>query len=209
MNTHREHGHVVEDMPVAVRPADSTTAGMAAERPAVSRHHPTAETVVVVAPALLPQAPPPLTRSSIPIEHERTQVRVAPHVLHLVTIPTPTSAAPPSPHEQGDLNTVVQGVLIIGVAISTALMLVGIGLDLIYQRDPPMAVPDVGEVLQRVVSLRPSGFLALGLLALIATPILRVMRSIIAFVYERDWRYAGVTTLVLLALIISLLLSKG
>jgi uncharacterized membrane protein len=100
-------------------------------------------------------------------------------------------------------------VLIIGVAISTALMLVGIGLDLIYQRDLPMAVPDVGEVLQRVVSLRPSGFLALGLLALIATPILRVMRSIIAFVYERDWRYAGVTTLVLLALIISLLLSKG
>jgi uncharacterized membrane protein len=51
--------------------------------------------------------------------------------------------------------------------------------------------------------------LALGLLVLIATPILRVVGSILAFLYERDWRYAGVTTVVLIVVLISLLLGKG
>ena len=97
----------------------------------------------------------------------------------------------------------------VGLAISTTLMLVGIGLALFAQRDLPIAVPDLGEVLARVAALRPSGFLALGLLVLIATPILRVVGSIIAFLYERDWRYAGITMVVLLVLGVSLLLSKG
>jgi uncharacterized membrane protein len=70
-------------------------------------------------------------------------------------------------------------------------------------------VPDIGDVVNRVIALRPSGFLALGLLVLIATPILRVIGSIGAFVYERDWRFAGITTLVLGVLILSLVLGRG
>ena len=111
--------------------------------------------------------------------------------------------------EPRDLNAVVHGVLIIGLIISTALMLVGVGLALFSQRDLPTAVPEIGDVINRVRALRPSGFLALGLLVLIATPILRVIGSIGAFVYERDWRFAGVTTLVLGVLIVSLVLGRG
>jgi uncharacterized membrane protein len=111
--------------------------------------------------------------------------------------------------ERRDLNAVVHGVLIIGLIISTALMLVGVGLALFSQRDLPTAVPEIGDVINRVLALRPSGFLALGLLVLIATPILRVIGSIGAFVYERDWRFAGVTTLVLGVLIVSLVLGRG
>jgi uncharacterized membrane protein len=152
----------------------------------------------------------PLTAPTrAPSQRERAQVRVASHVLDLVTIPAPTPQVTEKAREQRDLNAVVHGVLIVGLAISTALMLIGIGLDLFYQQDLPMAVPDLGEVLARVVALRPSGFLALGLLVLIATPILRVVGSIVAFLYERDWRYAGITTMVLLVLIVSLVLGKG
>ena len=61
----------------------------------------------------------------------------------------------------------------------------------------------------RVVSLRPSGFLALGLLVLIATPILRVVGSILAFIYERDWRFAGITFLVLIIVMVSLVLGEA
>jgi uncharacterized membrane protein len=111
--------------------------------------------------------------------------------------------------ERRNLNAVVHGVLIIGLIISTALMLVGVGLALFSQRDLPTAVPEIGDVINRVLALRPSGFLALGLLVLIATPILRVIGSIGAFVYERDWRFAGVTTLVLGVLIVSLVLGRG
>src|SRR5262245_16949641 len=64
------------------------------------------------------------------------------------------------------------------------LMLAGLGLDLLYRRELPAAIPDLGEVFRRAVALRPSGFLALGLLMLIATPVLRVIGSIIAFCRE-------------------------
>ena len=70
-------------------------------------------------------------------------------------------------------------------------------------------MPDFGDVFNRVFALRPSGFLALGLLMLIATPILRVIGSILVFLYERDWRYAGITCLVLAIVIVSLVLGKG
>lgn len=111
--------------------------------------------------------------------------------------------------ERRDLNEIVHGVLIIGLATSTALMLLGLGLALFYQRDLPTAVPNIGDVLGRVAALRPSGFLALGLLVLIATPILRVVGSIGAFVYERDWRFAAITSLVLAVLAVSLLFGRG
>jgi uncharacterized membrane protein len=149
----------------------------------------------------------PAARS--PASAQRGAVHVAPNIRELVRAaplaPQETQAA----QERRDLNQVVHGVLIIGLVASTALMLTGVGLDLFEQRELPTAVPSIGEVIGRFLALRPSGFLALGLLALIATPILRVIGSIGAFVYERDWRYAGVTTLVLVVLIISLLLGRG
>jgi uncharacterized membrane protein len=49
----------------------------------------------------------------------------------------------------------------------------------------------------------------LGLLVLIATPILRVIGSTLAFLYERDWRYALITFVVLLVVTLSLLLGRG
>lgn len=99
--------------------------------------------------------------------------------------------------------------LVIGLILSTALMLVGLALDLTLGREVPTAVPDFGDIFNRVIALRPSGFLALGLLVLIATPILRVVGSIFAFLYERDWRYTGITLLVLGIVMVSLVMGKG
>ena len=137
-------------------------------------------------------------------------IHVAPNLRDLViAVPLATPQETQVAQERRDLNTVVHSVLIIGLIISTALMLAGVGLALFSQRDLPTAVPAIGDVINRVLALRPSGFLALGLLVLIATPILRVIGSIGAFVYERDWRFAGVTTLVLGVLIVSLVLGRG
>lgn len=146
----------------------------------------------------------------VPTASLREPVHVAPNIRQLITAaPTATPQELQIAKQRGDLNEVVHSVLIIGLGISTALMLIGVGLDLFERRDLPTAVPDIGDLIGRVLALRPSGFLALGLLVLIATPILRVIGSIVAFVYERDWRFAGITTLVLLVLIISLLLGHG
>jgi uncharacterized membrane protein len=48
------------------------------------------------------------------------------------------------------------------------------------------------------------GVLQLGLLILIATPITRVAASVLLFLLERDELYVGVTTLVLVMLLLAL-----
>ncbi len=111
--------------------------------------------------------------------------------------------------EQRSLDHTIHKLLVVGLIISTSLMLIGLFLDLVLQRVVPTSVPDLGEVFTRVIYFRPSGFLALGLLVLIATPVLRVIGSFIAFIYERDWRYAGITFVVLLVVIFSIVLGKG
>jgi uncharacterized membrane protein len=208
MNNGRKHEHTVGNRAVTVQPIGRATVESLEERPTPPPARPaSAEPVVVGQPE---SARTPLTAPTrAPSQRERAQVRVAPHVLDLLSIPAPTPQVSEKVREQRDLNEVVHGVLIVGLAISTTLMLIGIGLDLFYKQDLPIAVPDLAEVLVRVAALRPSGFLALGLLVLIATPILRVVGSIIAFLYEHDWRYAGITTVVLLVLIVSLVLGKG
>jgi uncharacterized membrane protein len=200
--------HVVGNGVVMVQPMERATVEALEERLTPPPTRPAIAGLVAL-------AQPEATRTAFETpgrassQHERAQVRVAPQVLDLLTIPAPTPQATEQARKQRDVNQVVHTVLIIGLALSTALMLVGICIDLFSQQDLPTAVPDLGDVLGRVAALRPSGFLALGLLVLIATPILRVIGSIVAFLYERDWRYAGITTVVLLVLSISLLLGRG
>lgn len=111
--------------------------------------------------------------------------------------------------EKARLNELVHRLLIIGLVISTSLMLIGLGLDLFLHRDTPKTALDLTEALQQAVDLNPSGFLTLGLLVLIATPILRVIGSVLAFIYERDWRYALITFLVFTIVMISIISGKG
>jgi uncharacterized membrane protein len=57
--------------------------------------------------------------------------------------------------------------------------------------------------------LRGRGLIQLGLLILIATPIVRVAFSVVAFLYQRDWTYVAVTLIVLGLLVYSLLGGHG
>lgn len=140
----------------------------------------------------------------------RDRVHVARNLNDLVTkIFTAPAQLQEQALKQHALEEVIHRLLIIGLMTSAALMLTGLGLDLFLHRDMPTAVPDIREVFQRVASLRPSGFLALGLLVLIATPILRVAASVVTFILERDWRYTFITFLVLMIVITSVMLGKG
>jgi len=55
----------------------------------------------------------------------------------------------------------------------------------------------------------PLAVIALGLLVLLLTPVLRVLVSVVTFALERDWRYTGITLLVFIILIVSFLLGRG
>jgi uncharacterized membrane protein len=151
----------------------------------------------------------PVGPLTAPNQAERARVRVAPNLIEVTMGRAETTAEKREAKEREDLNQAVHSMLIVGLVISTTLMLIGIVEDVVLQRQMPTVPTDLGQVVGAVLSLRPSGFFALGLLVLIATPILRVVGSIVAFVYERDWRFAVITLLVLIIVMTSIWLGKG
>ncbi|MEW6399123.1 MAG: DUF1634 domain-containing protein [Bacillota bacterium] len=67
----------------------------------------------------------------------------------------------------------------------------------------------MAEVVTGVLALRPFAIIALGLLVLIATPVIRVAASVVAFLFEGDTLYVFITLYVLTILIVSFLLGRA
>jgi len=68
----------------------------------------------------------------------------------------------------------------------------------------PTALRSVAGILRQAASLRGREIIQLGLVILIATPILRVAFSVVGFALERDYLYVGITLIVLAVLLFSL-----
>jgi uncharacterized membrane protein len=114
----------------------------------------------------------------------------------------------------------ISEILRIGVTVSLGTILVGLGLMFIHHPDylrssanlarlthPGAALPhSLREVLEGVGMLRGQAVVALGLILLILTPILRVAVSIAAFAAERDRVFVIVTSVVLAILLIAFFL---
>jgi uncharacterized membrane protein len=62
----------------------------------------------------------------------------------------------------------------------------------------------VGGVVRSTLMLSGRGIIQIGLLILIATPVMRVILSLASFARQRDWLYVGFTALVLALLLFSL-----
>ena len=64
-------------------------------------------------------------------------------------------------------------------------------------------------IFHEAVALHGRGLIQFGLLILIATPIARVIFSVFAFLYQKDWTYVVVTLIVLAILTYSLFGQHG
>ena len=122
------------------------------------------------------------------------------------------------PDSRIDFNAVIGNVLRYGVIISSAL--VGIGVILILAGDKSPNFPsnlsqlissDYGKptlnfsvLVGGVLSLNPIFIIELGLLILLATPIVRVGASILLFAAEKDMIYVALTVFVLVVLLFSI-----
>jgi uncharacterized membrane protein len=112
------------------------------------------------------------------------------------------------------LEALLGNVLRAGVVLAAAIVLAGGAIYLVRHGGEPMDVetfrgePDelrtVPGILTEAVTLRGRGVIQLGLLALVATPVLRVALSAFGFLRERDWLYVGLTLFVLGVLLYSL-----
>ena len=69
----------------------------------------------------------------------------------------------------------------------------------------PQELRTIPGILRESAQLHGRGLIQLGLVLLIATPVARVLFSVFAFLYEKDWTYVAVTLTVLAILTYSLL----
>lgn len=102
-----------------------------------------------------------------------------------------------------------------GLALATALVAAGGVVYLVrHGHEAPHygwfhGVPEplrrIGGIVEMAHDLFGRGFIQLGLLVLLATPVARVAFSVLAFVKQRDPLYVGVTVFVLAVLLASIL----
>ncbi len=108
---------------------------------------------------------------------------------------------------------IVSAVLIIGVTISAVLIVAGFATALLVGWQGSMIgasastadVTDFASVIDGLAAIRPIALAQLGLLALLLTPILRVVASVAAFALEGDRTYAAISLAVFAILLFSLI----
>lgn len=99
------------------------------------------------------------------------------------------------------------GRLLTGITyVSVALLIVGVVLLLAAGTSPTSGGPalDPGRIVPDLFTLKPSGFLWLGLVAVIAAPITRVTVALVAYARDRDWLMVGVSSAILLVIAIAI-----
>lgn len=107
------------------------------------------------------------------------------------------------------LDRIIQRLLILGLVLSTAVLLAGLALSAVSGGSVPSQVLSFKQILAGLRDGSPSSLLNLGLLMLIATPVLAVMGALVHFVAKRDWRFVVAALLVLLVLAASTLIGMG
>ncbi|WP_461213771.1 DUF1634 domain-containing protein [Lacticaseibacillus sp. GG6-2] len=111
--------------------------------------------------------------------------------------------------EIDDIEKIIGKIMQIGVLIAAAVLIIGLATLLITGNTgyaTGVHPHSVSTILQGVVHLRPYAVMMLGIFLLILTPVLRVVVSIYAFIKEKDRLYAGITTIVLIILLVAMVI---
>ena len=145
------------------------------------------------------------------------------------TMPAPAEAAPILDYgndlrdrADGRLELVISTVLRGGVIVSIAVIFIGMIVSFVRHtdaaRDPheltvltSKTAPfphSLRDVTTGVLALRGQAIMALGLLLLIATPVMRVAVSIVAFALSGDRTYLAITSIVMVLLVLSFLMGR-
>jgi len=121
----------------------------------------------------------------------------------------------PQPWRDRRIELILGNLLRTGVLLSAAVVLCGAAIYLARHahepanyrvfRGEPSDLRTISGVLHSIIHERGRSLIQLGLLLLIATPIARVVFSIVGFAIERDRMYVAFTLIVLAVLLYSLL----
>ncbi|MEY8000303.1 DUF1634 domain-containing protein [Clostridium sp. Mt-5] len=114
--------------------------------------------------------------------------------------------------EMEEMDMIIGSFLRIGVIISSIVITIGFSMFLIsgtsgYSGNYFPTTPI--EILKGSIKFKPYAVILLGLLFLMAIPVLRVAVSIFVFFKEKDYLYVKITSLVLVILILSVFIGKA
>lgn len=119
------------------------------------------------------------------------------------------SGAEPTPVPLSRFQRVVERLLLVAVVICVVLMTLGVVLAALAGEGLPRMVLPLAAIPAGLLGGDPAAYLSLGLLVLVAIPVVRVVGGLVGFALERDWRYVAVTTAVLVVMAVSLLLGQA
>ena len=127
----------------------------------------------------------------------------------------------PAPSRWTDhaVEQLIGRLLQVGVLIAASVVVMG-GVLLLVQhggttvsysefRGEPDHLRSISGVVRGAMAMDSRAIVQLGLLLLIATPVARVIFTLVAFVVQRDRTYVAITTLVLAVLLYGLLLGRA
>ena len=120
--------------------------------------------------------------------------------------PHTTSPRPGSSPAERDLDRIVARLLAIGTYLSVALLAIGVVLLALAGRSPLDATTqpfDLGRIPADLLAGRPEGFLWLGLVAAIATPLARVATSLVGYIRGGERRMIAIATAILVVVAIA------
>lgn len=128
------------------------------------------------------------------------------------SLPSPGSPAPLSTAHKRDLEASLATVLTAGTALAAAVLLVGLvvyllrdhGTQLDFKTFVARRQSGVFGVFRDAAQMDGASVMQLGLVLLILTPVTRVLFTLLAFLYKRDWMYVVVTAIVLSVLLYGL-----
>jgi uncharacterized membrane protein len=112
------------------------------------------------------------------------------------------------------MDRVIGNLLRFGLLISAAIVLIGAAIFLARHggekasysifRGAPRNYREIKSILAETVQFHGRGFIMVGLILLIATPVARVAFSVLAFLRKRDYVFSAVTIFVLSILLFSI-----
>jgi len=109
-----------------------------------------------------------------------------------------------------DLDVAVARLLNAGTILAVSILAIGVLLLAISGRSPlekPFPELDPARLVGDLVALRPEGFLWLGLVAVIATPLSRVIASLVGYVRQGERTMAWISVAILAVIATSVVIS--
>jgi uncharacterized membrane protein len=136
-------------------------------------------------------------------------------------VPEPTTHAPHNDRVR-KVELAISMLLRVGVVASLFIVVFGTALSFVHHPEymrsraelqrltrPGAAFPRTpGQVWRGLRELSGQAVVIVGLLLLVATPVMRVAVSILAFVYQKDRVFTIITTIVLILLLLSFFLGR-